>query len=105
MADFNYYDDGSDYSSSSDGSSSGGSSNSDLIAALIGAGTSIGTTAILATQAPNSIAPNSYVPLAGNATPGIYAAQNQMYASQQSTKQLLIFGALAVAAILVFKNM
>jgi hypothetical protein len=105
MPDFTYYDDGSDYSSSGSDSSSSGSSSSDLIASLVGLGSSLGTTAILATQAPNSIAQNSYIPGAGNAAPAIAAAQSQMLTSQQGTKELLIFGALAVAAILVLKNM
>lgn len=88
MTALGYWDDESD--------SSGG--NSELISSIIGAATSIGTTAIVASQAPGAIAQNSYIPGAGNAAPQIFAAQTQAKSSN-----LIIFVVLIIAAFLGFK--
>lgn len=57
-----------------DSADEGGGSSSAL-SSLINAAASVGTTALLATQAPQAIAPYSYAPATGNAYAAAYQPQ------------------------------
>lgn len=62
------FDDGIDTSGDSDYTSN-------IIGSIVNAATSIGTTEILASQAPQAIAPGSYIAGAGNALPTVLNTQ------------------------------
>lgn len=74
--------------------------NASIVSSLIGAATSLGTTAIVATQTPGAIAPASYIPQAGNALPQI-AATN----AQAKSSTLIIVVILAIVAFFAFDRM
>lgn len=82
-----FYDDGGDSGSA--------------LSSLINAAASVGTTALLATQAPSSIAPYSYAPAQGNAFAPAIA---QAYQPQPSSMSFLWIVILAIVAFFLIRE-
>jgi hypothetical protein len=72
---------------------------SGILSGLIQAGTSLGTTAILASQAPQAIAPYSYVP-GQTSQSGIY----QGAVTNRSMTSLIWFGLFALVAFFLIRE-
>lgn len=71
-------------------------SSSSPLSQLIQAGAGIGETALLASQAPQAIAPASFIPGAGNALPGIVSTQTH-------SNMLLWLAALVIGVFAIIK--